>query len=184
MHHHEQRIDEALIARILASPGFVRSDRMCRFLRLLAERAGQGERVKETEIGVLVFDREVGYDPKLDSIVRTEATRLRRKLAEYYVKEGSADPIQFQLPPGRYELEIVPCPERDPAPVPAQPATAMPVDVSVRRPMWHWLLPAALLPIIILLVWRLGTGPAASPALGTVPFTYFEGSEAEPAFSP
>ena len=36
MHHHEQRIDEALIARILASPGFVRSDRMCRFLRLLA----------------------------------------------------------------------------------------------------------------------------------------------------
>ena len=49
----EQRIDEALIARILGSPGFVRSDRMCRFLRLLAERAGQGERVKETEIGVL-----------------------------------------------------------------------------------------------------------------------------------
>ena len=45
---------------------------MGRFLSLLVERANQRnpESLKETEIGNLVFDREIGYDPKIDSIVR------------------------------------------------------------------------------------------------------------------
>src|SRR5690242_10912881 len=95
-HFFGPRIDPLLVRNILASPQFVRSQRMCRFLLLLVERANQAgaEQLKETEIGVLVFDREVGYDPKIDSIVRTEATRLRRKLSEYYAGEGRQSPYR------------------------------------------------------------------------------------------
>src|SRR5579885_2473858 len=90
-------IPQSHVERVLASPQFVRSQRMCRFLMLLVERANHSnaELLKETEIGVLVFDREVGYDPKVDSIVRTEATRLRRKLAEYYAGEGRNSPYRL-----------------------------------------------------------------------------------------
>ena len=53
-------------------------------------------------IGVLVFDRAPGYDPKIDSIVRVQARQLRAKLDEYYAGPGRADEIRFQIPKGSY----------------------------------------------------------------------------------
>ena len=35
-------------------------------------------------MGVEVFGKEASFDPRTDTIVRTEARRLRHKLAEYY----------------------------------------------------------------------------------------------------
>jgi Tol biopolymer transport system component len=168
---------------------------MCRFLRFLADHNGQGLRLKETEIGVRVFDREVGYDPKIDSIVRTEATRLRRKLSEYYAGEGRTDPFRLQLPPGKYELEIVPQPvaaplvDAGPAAAPTLtpatngPVAALPAAISRRPRIWY---AVACLPLLaaVALLWRLGSPAAISPVLETVPFTYFEGIESEPSFSP
>ncbi|HEY3516370.1 MAG TPA: adenylate cyclase, partial [Gammaproteobacteria bacterium] len=70
--------------RLLASAGFANAGRMSRFLKFVVEKtlAGEGERLKEYVIGVEVFDRDASYDPRLDSIVRVEAARLRAKLAE------------------------------------------------------------------------------------------------------
>ncbi len=42
-------------------------------------------------------------DPKLDSIVRTEAARLRARLLEYYARDGSGDPIFIEVPKGGYK---------------------------------------------------------------------------------
>jgi hypothetical protein len=42
------------------------------------------------------------YDPKQDSIVRTEAGRLRARLAEYYAEQGRGEPVIFELPKGGY----------------------------------------------------------------------------------
>src|SRR5262249_13140091 len=41
-------------------------------------------------------------DPKQDSIVRTEAGRLRARLAEYYAGEGGEEPVIIELPKGGY----------------------------------------------------------------------------------
>ena len=75
------------LERVLASSGFLRNERMSRFLRFLAERhlEGQSNQLKESVIAVEVFGRKTDYDPSQDSIVRTEAGRLRARLAEYYV---------------------------------------------------------------------------------------------------
>lgn len=90
--------------RLLASEGFANADRMSGFLRFVVERslAGESDRVKEYTIGVEVFDRGEGYDPRVDSIVRVEARRLRAKLDEYYSREGQSDPVVIRMRPGSY----------------------------------------------------------------------------------
>ena len=69
----------APLERVLASPLFSASERLSRFLRFAVEQVleGHGDRLKEYVLGVEVFDRDERYDPRLDSIVRVEARRLR-----------------------------------------------------------------------------------------------------------
>lgn len=92
------------LERILASPGFRTADRAARFLRYVVERtlAGEGDQLKEYVIGLEVFDRGQDYDPRVDSIVRVEAGRLRSKVDEYYAGPGRADQIVIQLRRGSY----------------------------------------------------------------------------------
>jgi adenylate cyclase len=94
----------AELKRILASEGFANADRMSAFLRYVVDRAlaGEGDKVKEYAIGVDVFGRDANYDPRLDSIVRVEARRLRSKLEEYYARAGSVDPVTIVLRRGGY----------------------------------------------------------------------------------
>jgi TolB-like protein len=90
--------------RILASATFASADRMSGFLRYIVERtlAGEGDQIKEYVIGVAVFGRGEDYDPRLDSIVRVEARRLRTKLDEYYSAAGQGDSIVIAMPRGSY----------------------------------------------------------------------------------
>ena len=90
--------------RILQSSMFVQSDRLARFLRYTVEHAisGKDEPLKEFVIGTDVYDRRPPYHPSQDSIVRTEARRLRSKLKEYYETEGKEDPIFIYFRPGSY----------------------------------------------------------------------------------
>ena len=61
---------------------------------------GEAEHLKETTIGVAVFGRSPDYDPKVDTIVRSQAWRLRSKLRKYYAAEGANDPIVIEVPVG------------------------------------------------------------------------------------
>ena len=69
---------------------FVQSDRLGRFLRFTVETtlAGRAEVLKQYVIGTEVYDRKPPYHPNIDSIVRSEARRLRSKLKEYYESVG------------------------------------------------------------------------------------------------
>jgi hypothetical protein len=63
---------------------------------------GEAEYLKETTIGVSVFGRKPDYDPKVDTIVRSQAWRLRAKLRKYYANEGANDDTILSLPRGHY----------------------------------------------------------------------------------
>ena len=63
---------------------------------------GEAGHLKETTIGVYVFGRSPDYDPKADTIVRSQAWRLRSKLRKYYASEGANDPIVIDIPIGHY----------------------------------------------------------------------------------
>lgn len=110
---------ESALARIEESKPFALSLRMKRFLRFAVGRALAGDRdaLKEYTIGVEVFDRTADYDPRIDSIVRVEARRLRKKLAQYYAVEGAAEPFRISLPEGSY----VPLIQPKDTPPPAEP---------------------------------------------------------------
>lgn len=92
------------LARILRSPIFVQSDRLGRFLRFAVEHAisGKDDGLKEYVIGTEVYDRKPPYHPSQDSIVRTEARRLRAKLKDYYESEGKDDAVFIYFRPGSY----------------------------------------------------------------------------------
>src|SRR3954468_4500966 len=85
----------AQIERILKSKPFADSARLQRFLSWTVDQVLQGEaqNIKQFTIGQEVFDRGAQFDPRVDSIVRTEAQRLRRKLSEYYRTEGLSDSV-------------------------------------------------------------------------------------------
>ena len=90
--------------RVLASSGFARNERMARFLRFIVEQhlAGKDSELKESVIAIEVFGRGADHDPSQDSIVRTEAGRLRGRLGEYYAGEGKGDALVIELPKGGY----------------------------------------------------------------------------------
>src|SRR5438309_1229830 len=92
------------LERVLASACFIRSQRVSKLLRFLVERRleGRENELKESVIGAEVFGRRPDYNPKLDSTVRTEAVRLRARLAKYYSNEGSQDLLVIELPKGGY----------------------------------------------------------------------------------
>jgi TolB-like protein len=92
------------LERILASKGFQSAGRLSRLLRYVTEKtlAGESEQLKEYAVGVEVFDRDPSYDPRVDSIVRVEAGRLRARLDEYYANDGAANPLRITLPKGGY----------------------------------------------------------------------------------
>jgi TolB-like protein len=92
------------LSRILNSSMFVQSDRLSRFLRFTVETtlAGEPKIMKEYLIGTEVYHRPPSYNPSDDSIVRSEARRLRRKLKEYYDSVGKDDSVFIYYQPGSY----------------------------------------------------------------------------------
>jgi TolB-like protein len=92
------------LVKILASEGFARNDRISSFLQFVVEQelSGSGHQLKESIIGVEVFGRRPDYDVRQDSIVRTEAAKLRTRLSKYYANGGAADELIIALPKGGY----------------------------------------------------------------------------------
>src|SRR6476620_11581089 len=91
--------------KISRSGRFANSHKLTHFLRLIVEEslAGRGSQIKEYSIGVEVYNRPSGYDPRVDATVRVEASKLRKRLAEYYAGGGQNDPVRISIPKGRYE---------------------------------------------------------------------------------
>jgi TolB-like protein/tetratricopeptide (TPR) repeat protein len=93
------------LQRILASGVFASAARMKRFLRCVVEEtlAGRGDQLNEQFLGMEVYDRDERFDPRVDSIVRVDAGRLRSKLREYYSSEGRSSSVLIEIPKGSYK---------------------------------------------------------------------------------
>jgi TolB-like protein/Tfp pilus assembly protein PilF len=94
----------AYVAELLTRPAFVASGRRGQLLQYLVQRtlAGDAGKVNEYAIGLEVFDRPASFDPRIESVVRTEFSRLRQRLKDYYAEEGRRDRIVIDFPPRSY----------------------------------------------------------------------------------
>jgi hypothetical protein len=92
------------LARLLASQTFHAAKGQKRFLWFVVEQtlAGCAQELKEYTVGVQVFKRGPQFDPRLDTIVRVEARKLRTRLAKYYESEGKHNPLRIALPSRGY----------------------------------------------------------------------------------
>jgi Tol biopolymer transport system component len=166
------------LERVLRSAEFERAGRVRLLLQYLVEQslAGHADSLKESLIGIDVFGRDPGYDPKTEPVVRVTVGRLRSKLESYYQREGRNDAIRIAIPKGTY-VPGFSATHQETAAAPAPPAR--------RRPTARLLIGAA----IVLLVagsvgFRLAT--LASPPLfdNLHPFVTGKGSPNHPSFSP
>jgi TolB-like protein len=158
--------------RLLASSVFANAGRMSRFLRFVIEQtlAGDGERLKEYVIGIEVFDRDAGYDPRVDAIVRVEAARLRTKLAEYYAGEGRGDAVVLTLPKGGYAPVMK---LQDHAAAVAHAGLQAPVvTAAARHRLRSWLFGSAIAAAVTLAVaaWAPWSAAPAQPRVAVLPF--------------
>ncbi len=141
------------LEKILASEGFARNQRLKSFLRFVVEQeiSGVGDQLKESLVGVEVFGRRADYDVRQDSVVRTEAARLRARLAEYYANGGADDPVIIELPKGGYKPVFREA---------ARPETTGRMDVPVRVGLRWPLVGAIAFAVIVVLTigwWRVRT---------------------------
>jgi TolB-like protein len=184
------------LERVLASPLFANAGRLSRLLRFTVERTLEGEagKLKEYLLGVEVFDRSEEYDPRLDSIVRVEARRLRARLAEYYSGPGSADPVTIKFEKGGYapQFEWRSRPDAQTAPATDRaPKRNGALTVSPRRYRpWLWPVGAGVVAGLALL-WAfratssigLAGQPSGTETIAVLPLAHFGEDAAQDALA-
>lgn len=158
----------AQLARLSASRTLGNAPVLRRFLEHIVERTliGKAEDLKEYALGTDVFDRGTQFDPRVDTIVRVQARRLRSKLQEHYRTDGRADPVVIELPKGHYV----------PTFRPASGIVEPPADAEPRRARGSWaaigvgvVIGAALMTIAVsITAWR-GGSRDTSVAVATAP---------------
>lgn len=120
------------VDHILESEILQNSETLKRLLRFLAEKTaqGHGDQLKEYTIAVDAMDKPATYDPRHDSAVRIQVSRLRQKLAEYYRAEGKQDSVIVDLPKGHFKLRY------ELREVPQETGSALKSQVSIRAFAW------------------------------------------------
>jgi tetratricopeptide (TPR) repeat protein len=136
---------QMVLETTLASRTFRSAEMQRRFLRYAVEQtiAGRGHLIKEYVIGTEALGRRESFDPRLDPIVRTEARKLRARLAKYYVTEGAEDRLRIDFPKGSYVPSFRAVDSQSPAPPDVSTAVnAIPAphssDERKTRPQQLW----------------------------------------------
>jgi TolB-like protein/Flp pilus assembly protein TadD len=95
---------ELALQKVLGSQTFSDMPRLKRFLEYVVTEtiAGRGDRLKGVVIACDVFDKTDPDEAQSTTIVRVEAGRLRRRLNDYYQREGSDETFRIRIPKGGY----------------------------------------------------------------------------------
>jgi len=151
----------ALAERVCASPHLARSSRLKDLLHFLCRRAWDeaAEEIKEHEIGVAVFDRKPQFDSSHDTLVRVQASQLRKRLERYFVEEGHDEPFVLEIPRGSYLPAVS---QREVPPLNVLPAAPVTPPTSQSRLVWLLSSLCVILGTACLWLW-MRPGPAAGP---------------------
>jgi adenylate cyclase len=153
----------AALERVLGSPGFS-SKRRGDLLRYLVERtlAGDSQALSEYSIALDVFGKPESFDPRRESTVRAEMSRVRKALAEYYENGGSGDSMRLEFPAGGYAPAFVRTKELSETP-------------KRRSKRWAWLAAALLIPLAAVTIWRWERGTTTVESVVVLPFINLTG---------
>ncbi len=122
-----QEAERAELAAVLASRYFRRAPALSRILSYICEKhfEGASASIKEYNIAVDALGRPEDFHSGADTIVRVEASRLRKRLREYYEQEGVNHAVQIRLSESGYLPQFVKVEQAPEPPPPADPIPAM-----------------------------------------------------------
>jgi len=136
----DKRLEQ--INRVVSSPVLQGSEALCNLLKFLARQsiAAPDVSIKEYQIATEVFGRPANFDPRVDSAVRVQMSRLRAKLGEYYNTVGRGDRILVEIPKGSHTVIFT---DREAARTtelrPAEDASEVPPTVvRPKAAPWKW----------------------------------------------
>src|SRR5579871_3100194 len=148
MHHDDQRSSatpvpaaevsveaaRAQVERLLASDTLRSAEALRRLLRFLAEKtfSGEADGLKEYSVGLDALGKPPTYDPRQDSGVRLQASRLRQKLDEFYRVEGKNDAVIVELPKSKFKIAWHAA--APPVPVASEPVVVPDASAPVTSP--------------------------------------------------
>ncbi len=94
------------LRRVLGSKAFVRRPRLTALLSYLVEQhlEGRADTLDEYTLGVALFHRGPGFDPRKSSIIRVDMRRVREALRQYYATEGRFDSVVIEVPQRSYAI--------------------------------------------------------------------------------
>ncbi len=187
------------LEKILSSHAFRGAESQKKFLRYCVEKTidGQGEQIKEYSIALEVFGRAESFDTRLNSTVRTQASKLRTRLAKYYEEEGRGDPVRIEFPKGHYEpifVLVAPLAPQDSSeapllaapPSPAAPAAPIPTafrPIRIKN-LWALAIPVLLIASGAALWFKRDAAPASKPpSIVVLPFKNLSAGPDDELFS-
>lgn len=155
------------LQRVLRSRHFARAKKKSRFLEFVCEQtfSGNADNLNEYLIGVEIYERDPGFNPQNDAIVRVQAHEIRKSLKEYYGDEGKDDFWRIDLPPGHY----VPAFEKasDYQHSNAEEETRRPQSSrGLRRAVVALVLTCVVLAALLIRLWYVPRNPRALPTTG------------------
>ncbi|MEP4766454.1 MAG: hypothetical protein ABJY83_01020 [Roseibium sp.] len=94
----------AALSDILTSGSFANADRLRNFLEYVVTEAidGRGNGIRGKTIAQDVYGRNAATDGDPENVVRVDARRLRRRLADYYSSEGKDADVRIYIDSGGY----------------------------------------------------------------------------------
>ena len=166
-HSPDSRAQEirAYLGRLVAGEHFSAASRRGQLLRYLVEHTlkGDADKINEYAIGLDVFQRPASFDPRIESVVRTEFSRLRQRLRDYYAEDGRRDTIVIEFPPRSYEASFTfrdASKLREPTAFPEPILAPQLVPPSARSARRIWLIGSIAVPFIAaagvagIMLWR------------------------------
>jgi len=114
----DARLVRLCLERMLGAEEFDGAKRLQALLKYIVEEAlaGRGDRLRGKTIAADVYGRKITDAPDGEPVVRVDASRLRRRLRQYYNSDGQNDAIKIEIPAGSYvpTFTAKPTPEKPP----------------------------------------------------------------------
>ncbi len=156
--HAQDARTQAEIVRVRASGVLGAGGRLTELFDFLVERSAQNDAPKEAEIALTVFGKAESDASRDDPVARVYVHRLRKRLEDFYLRNGAPSGVRLDIPKGEYRVVGSP---GDPAPVPQADAIRLsseaedPLSLAVaaeppRKRNWPVLVGAALAGLLVL----------------------------------
>jgi hypothetical protein len=136
----------AEIARVRASGLLGQSGRLLELFDFLAQRSADGRPPKEAEIALAVFGKSDAEAMRDDPVARVYIHRLRKRLDEFYLRNGTPAGVRLDIPKGDYRIAGINPNAADPADTETPAAVEM-MEAPARRKM-NWGMIAACVAVL------------------------------------